>query len=160
MAEPLREAVLSAMVVVLRTMTGDRPGHDGTPWGRYPNDPVVRRGYIDESLVNEYPALFVARRPGSSVEEKTTVGGMVGVEHLFLIDIYGYTQTAGNTPASVWLERLWDDVYTTLMKNWTLGGLCQQLKVDAEDDYDEDDVKAGFRMGLTAILYESKAVTG
>lgn len=158
MAEPLREQVLAAIVDLLRTMTGDRPGLDGTPWGQYPNDPLVTRGYMDESLVTQCPALFVARRPGSAVQESTTVGGMVGVTHTFLIDIYGYTKTAHNVLASVWLERLWDDVYTTLMKNWTLGGICQQLKFDAEDDYDEDTVKAGFRMGCTAVLYESKAI--
>lgn len=158
MSEPIREQALDAIVALLRGMTGDRPGLDGTPWGQYPNDPVVLRGYQDEALVNQYPSLFVARRPGSSVAEETTTGGMVGVFHSFLIDIYGYVQTASNVPAGTWLERLWDDVYTTLMKNWTLGGICQQLKFDGEDDYDEDTVKAGFRMGITAILYESKAI--
>lgn len=158
MAEPLREQALAVIVTLLRTMTGDRPGADGTPWGQYPNDPVVQRGYQDESLVNQFPALFVARRPGSAVKEETTVGSMVGVEHTFLIDIYGYTKTAQNVPASTWLERLWDDVYTTLMKNFTLGGLTKTITFDAEDDYDEDTVKAGFRMGLTVFLYESKAI--
>ena len=158
MAEPIREQALGAIVTLLRGMTGDRPGPDGLPWGQYPNDPIVVRGYQDEALVNEYPSLFVARRPGSSVKEETTVGGMVGVFHSFLIDIYGYVQTANNVPASTWLERLWDDVYTVLMANWTLGGICQQITFDAEDDYDEDMVKAGFRMGLTAILYESKVI--
>lgn len=158
MSEPIREQVLAAIVVLLSGMTGDRPGVDGTPWGQYPNDPIVRRGYMDESLVTQFPSLFVARRPGSTVVEKTTVGGMVGVEHTFLIDIYGYVKNAKDVPASTWLERLWDDVYTTLMKDWTLGGICQQIRFDGEDDYDEDAVKAGFRMSATALLYESKAI--
>ena len=158
MAEPLREQVLAKIAEVLRGMTGPRPGADGTAWGQYPNDPIVKRGYMDEGLVNEFPSLFVARRPGSAVKEETTVGGMVGVEHTFLVDIYGYTQNADDVVASTWLERLWDDVYTTLMKNFTLGGLCKTLVFDAEDDYDEDGVKAGFRMGLTVLLYESKAI--
>ena len=158
MSEPIRESVLAAMVALLATMTGDRPGADGQPWGQYPNDPVVTRGYLDEAQVNQFPALFVTRRAGSSVKERTTVGAQVGVEHRFLIDIYGYAQTAQNVPAGTWLERLWDDVYTTLMKDWTLGGICEQLTFDGEDDYDEDGVKAGFRMGLTAVLYESKAI--
>ena len=158
MAEPLREQVLAKLAEVLRGMTGDRPGADGTPWGQYPNDLIVERGYKDESLINQFPSLFVARRPGSAVKEETTVGSMVGVEHTFLVDIYGYTQNAANVVASTWLERLWDDVYTTLMKNFTLGGLCKTLTFDAEDDYDEDGIKAGFRMGLTVLLYESKAI--
>ena len=83
---------------------------------------------------------------------------MVGVEHTFQFAVYGYTKNAGNVPAGVWLERLWDDVYTTLMKNWTLGGICQQLRFEGEDDYDEDEIKAGFRQGVVAILYESKAI--
>lgn len=159
MSEPLREQVLSAIVTLLRaTLTGDRPGADGTPWGQYPTDPIVTRGYKDPEQVNEMPALFITRRPGSSVKEKETAGGGVLVEHLFLLSIYGYTQTRDNVLASTWLERLWDDVYTVLMANWTLGGVCQQLTFDSEDDFDEDDVRAGFRMDLTAILKESKAI--
>lgn|SRR5882724_7945238 len=151
MSEPIREQALTAIVVALKTMTGDRPGADGLPWGQYPNDPIIKRGYIDEALVNEFPALFVARRAGSTVVEQTVVAGSQGVEHTFLIDIYGYVKTANNVPAGTWLERLWDDVYTTLMKNYTLGGLTKTLLFDAEDDYDEDEIKAGFRMGLTAV---------
>jgi len=157
-SEPLREQIMIAVVELLKTMTGDRPGLDGTPWGQYPNDPIVERGYKDESQVNQCPALFVSKWPGSSVVEKTTAGGMVGVEHTFQFAVYGYTKNAGNVPAGVWLERLWDDVYTTLMKNWTLGGICQQLRFEGEDDYDEDEIKAGFRQGVVAILYESKAI--
>ena len=50
MSEPIRESVLAAMVALWATMTGDRPGADGQPWGQYPNDPVVTRGYLDEEI--------------------------------------------------------------------------------------------------------------
>lgn len=160
MAEPLREQALAKIVELLRGMTGLRLGPDGQPWGQYPTDPIVRRGYLDEAQVNEFPAIFVARRAGSTIREdqETTVGTAIGLVSEFLIDIFGYVQSKDGVLASTWLERLYDDVVTTLLANWTLGGVAQTLRFDGEDDYDEDEIKAGFRLGVRVVLYESKGV--
>jgi hypothetical protein len=157
-SEPLREQVLVTIIAALKTMTGDRLGDDGLPWGQYPSDPIVKRGFIDESLVNEFPALFVARRSGTSSKIETSVSGSVGIERFFLVDIYGFTKTANNVHAGTWLERLQDDVETTLRADAALAALTKVILFDAEDDYDEDDIKAGFRMGITFVLYESKVM--
>lgn len=158
MSEPIREQALTRIITALQSMKGPRPGLDGLPWGSYPNDPVVTRGYTGEELVNQYPALFVSRRGGSSIggSDETTVGDFQGVFHYFRVDIYGYVHTEQNVLAGTWLERLWDDVHTTLMANSTLGGIAQKISLEDEDEYDEDTVQAGFRQGVTVVLYESK----
>jgi hypothetical protein len=140
-------------------MTGPRLGPDGQAWGQYPNDPVVERVFKSDEQVNQFPHLCVCRAPGSSMEILSGTGGAVGVRHYFRVSIIGYTETKDGVLAGTWLERLWDDVHTTLMAHNTLGGCAEDVKFEGtEDDYDEDQVKAGFRQDVVVWLYESKAL--
>lgn len=153
MSEPLIEQAIVALVALLASITGDRTGPDGAVWGRYPQDLVVDREWVAEELAPAF-SLHVIRDSGSRLERLSTVGGAIGIRRFVRVSIYGYTANADGIPRETWNNRLEDDVLRTIEANGALGGIAQDV-VLVGDMFDQDEVKAGFRLDYDILTYES-----
>lgn len=161
MAEPVREQALAKIVTKLQAMTGTRP------WGgTYPNDPVVERFWKDIQQVNQFPHLIVLEVPGSTLEHAATGSANKAFYlHRFRVRVVGYVRGDDLVPRSQWLQRLWDDAVSTLIKNGTLDGVVRQLDTFGEPDvvdegeYDQLGSAIGaFGQVFTAEIDEEKDV--
>jgi hypothetical protein len=150
-AEPIREQALAAIVTVLTGMTGIRP------WGgTYANPPGVERIWKAIQQINRFPHFLVLEAPGSTRATDTTDSATSAIFlHRFRVRVVGYVQGDANVPRSTWLQRAADDVFRTLMKNATLGGLVQDIDADGEaeevDDGEFDEL--GAVLGFFGQIY-------
>lgn len=155
MPEAPREARIQALIAVLETMTGTRPG-----WGgQYPNEIQVFRGWKAGEAVNHRPSLGVAEDSDSIIEIDVTTGAQVGIKHTFEVLVIGYTKGTEAASASTWMERLWDDLMTTLYANDTLTGLLSGIMFGPRGtDMGMLLTTAEFVQPLTLIFHESKSL--
>lgn len=152
MAEPLREQALTALAAALGTITGTRGF--GTP---YPNTPVIERRYKTPMQCNQFPVLLLLEGPGSTVGIEA-MDGMF--RHEFTIMVYGYVQGDDLLSRSTWLERLWDDVFSVLQANRTLGGLCADITMGPQEtDEGELEPLGAFVQTIAVTIFESKTVS-
>jgi len=150
-AESVREQALAKIVTKLQAMTGARP------WGgTYPNDPVVERAWKDVQQVNQFPHLIVLEASGSTLE--VTASGSANKAfylHRFRVSVVGYVRGDDVDPRSRWIQRLWDDVVKTLLKNGTLDGVARQLDTFGEPDVVDDGEfdQLGAAIGAVAQIF-------
>jgi hypothetical protein len=146
--EPVREQALVRIVEALSGMTGSRP------WGGdYPNPPVVERRLKPVSQIAHFPHLCVLESSGSTVVG-VDVGGQAMHTHALRATVYGYVKEDNLVSRSTWLQRLWDDVWRTLLADATLGGVARDLAVDGPLDTDEGELGdiGAFAQDLTVTI--------
>jgi len=153
MPEPIREQALAAVAAALATMTGERL------WGgTYPSAVTVDRAFKMTAQIRKYPYLIVIEGPGSSVSGPELRGSVAAITHQFQVAIYGYVHADSNVSASTWLQRLWDDVFQTMLNNSTFGGTIRTIWPSGGGEHDEGELEpeGAFFMPWTAVLDEEK----
>lgn len=155
MVEPLRDRVLEAMVEVAAGLTGIRS------WGAtYPNVPTADREYRELKSRTQFPHCSVLEGTGSTVAAKTVRSNVIGYRHEFKVLLVGAVSAANGVTVSRWLERYWDDLWTTFLQHYTLGGLVQAVQFDGElvPDVLVEGPTAEFVQPCTVFMNEEKEV--
>lgn len=154
MPESMGEQILVAAAALVAGMTGPRP------WGgSYPDDPVVAREYRAPAEGMQTPHIGVVAASGATARI-VNISPPMNIEHLFPVTFYGTIAQTQEAVADVWLQRLRDDLMTTVLANASLGGLCSGLGdvISFETDEGEFGAQAQLAMTVTFKFLESKGV--
>lgn len=159
--EALGELALAKVAALLAGMTGER--YFGAA---YPNAPIVEREFRTILQVQRYPHLIVLPGGGSGLASADTWAS-VGTSASFKVDfellILGYTERTPAGPATLWAERLREDIHRTLFANLALGGIGYGVVIG---EWEADELPltagrpqlAGFQQSVTAKLARVYAV--
>lgn len=154
-SEPLREQAILQIVALLETMTGTRP------WGgTYPDPVTVSREVVAVEQVNRFPHCIVVEDDASEMTIFEAGPGADGTyQHAFRVSVYGYVKATTGVGRSTWLERLWDDVVTTLLASQGLGGIAAGIGLDPRlTDTGAFEPLGAFAQDLVVTMHESKGV--
>jgi len=147
--------VLDAMVAVAAGLS------DLRPWGgAYPNPPTADREYRELTSRTQFPHCSILEGAGSTVAAKTSRANVIGYRHEFKVLLVGAVSAGQGLTLSRWLERYWDDLWTTFLQNYTLGGLAQGVQFDGELQPDTllTGTTAEFVQPCTVFMNEDKEV--
>lgn len=114
MAEPAGWQLLERLAAVLANMTGTRP------WGgQYPSDPLVQHHFEAPRSLDAFLRIRIREDSGSStfIENINLPGA---VKHIFTVRIEATITGHADQPPQGWVQRVKDDLLTTVMANLTL----------------------------------------
>jgi len=156
MAEPKGWQILEALATVLAGMTGVRP------WGgQYPSDPLVQHHYEPPRTIETFLRIRVLEASGSTAEIRH-INQADNVWHDFRVKIEATIIGNLEGPPQGWIQRVRDDLFTTILANFSLGGLCSGFGGVVTFDSSESEAEFGQQVTLTiGVMYrfrESKGV--
>lgn len=143
------------MVGVAGGLTGIRS------WGgSYPNLPTADREYRELKARTHFPHCAILEGSGSSVTARTTRSNVIGYRHEFKVLLVGAVAAGHGVSVSRWLQRYWDDLWSTFLQNYTLGGIAQGVQFDGELTPDTlvEGPTAEFVQPCTVFMNEEKEV--
>lgn len=132
MAESIREQAKAKVKDKLAAIANPRA------WGSYDTLPTVTRDYRDLQQVNQFPHVMVVDAAGAT-EEYSASGSAnkAYVLHRLPLRVIAYVKGDDQVSRSTWIERIREDIITTLRKNSTLDGLIQDIDLGDEESVDE-----------------------
>jgi hypothetical protein len=156
MAEPVGWQILEQLAEVLAGMTGVRP------WGgTYPSNPVVRKHY-EPPLTQEVFLWIRVFEASGSTSRITAINAANNVVHDFKVAIQATVVGTDEAAAQGWVQRVRDDLLTTVIASFSLGGLCSGFGDEIEWESSESETEFGQQVTLTmTVTYrfrESKEV--
>lgn len=124
MAESYPVQVFQALMEVGRSLTGTRPGWDGS----YPNEITVIEGSPDGDAVRPPLPILAFEELGGTSRIETSAGAQVQVRHQMEVRVTGYVESTEDVGAPTWRMRLWDDFVTAFYATDKLGGLISSFE--------------------------------
>jgi hypothetical protein len=156
MAESKGSQLLERLAEVLANMTGVRP------WGgEYPTDPVVQHHYEAPRSFDIFLRIRLLEASGSTARI-TSINQPDNVTHEFHARIEAILTGNAEQAPQGWIQRVKDDLLTTVCRHFSLGGLCSGFGDVITFSTSEDEGEFGQQVTLTmTVVYrfrESKEV--
>ena len=146
MPEPMGWQVLEALAAVLENMVGDRP------WGgRYPRQPIVDHQYRTPRTTEDFLRIRVLEASGST-SRITNINPVDNVTQNFRVRIEATIIGNLEQPPQAWVQRVRDDLLTTILANLKLGGLTSGFDDEITWDSTEAETEFAQQVTLTAIV--------
>jgi hypothetical protein len=146
MPEPMGWQVLEALAAVLDNMVGERP------WGgSYPRQPIVDHHYRTPRTTEDFLRFRVLETSGST-SRITNINPVNNVTQNFQVKIEATIIGNLEQPPQAWVQRVRDDLLTTVLKNLTLGGLTSGFDEEITWGSSEAETEFGQQVTLTAIV--------
>lgn len=146
MAEPKGWQLLEAVAALLAGMTGPRP------WGgQYPADPVVDHHYRGPRTTGDFLRFRVLEDSGSTTQI-TAINPVNNVVQHFRVKIEATIIGNLEEPPQGWVQRVKDDLLTTLAKNVSLSGFGSSWSADDPITWTSSESETEFGQQATLTL--------